>query len=277
MEETFISEFTAMQFATNRNIRLHYKILGNGQPILLIPGLGLHSVPIARVAEELAISHRIIVVDPRGAGQSAKPDTPYTAEIFVEDMVAVLDAAGVDRADVVGISMGGMIGQELAIQRPERVRALVLAVTYAAADAWVKQMWELRQGLIERLGLTEHFKLALMFLFSPRSFESEAALIATMRAGFASNPPDQVGYLRQLAFCRDHDAISRLFQIEAPTLVLSGADDLIAPQHLGQQLAKGIPGAVLKVIANAPHLFMLSAPDQFAAIIREFLDRLGRA
>lgn len=266
-----------MPFATNKDVRLHYEILGDGEPILLIPGLGGHTEQMARVAEELAAGHRVVVVDPRGAGQSAKPDVPYTAETFVDDMAAVLDAVGVDRANVVGISMGGMIGQELGIRRPERVRSLVLAVTYAAADAWVKQMWELRQGLITRLGLAEHFKLALMFLFSPRSFETDAALIATMRAGFANNPPDQLAYLHQLAFCRDHDATSRLSRIIAPTLVLSGADDLIAPPHLGQRLAEGISGAVLKILTDAPHLFMLSAPDRFAAITRAFLGSVTRA
>lgn len=264
-----------MPFAVSGSARIYFEVQGDGETVLLIPGLGGNTKQMTAISAALAQTHQVIAVDPRGAGQSDKPDSPYTGEIMVEDMIAVLDASETEHTAVVGISMGGMISQELAIRRPERVRALMLSVTYAATDPWAERMWEVRQMVIERLGIEAQFRLAQMFLFSPGTFRSESEAIEAFAAGFAENPPDEAAYMRQLVFCRDHDARSRLSEIRVPTLVVSAADDITASPLQGQDLAQGIPGASYVEVADAPHLFMLTQPERFARIFTAFDATVG--
>lgn len=259
-----------MPFANSGSARIYFEVAGDGEAVLLIPGLGGNTKQMAAISTALAETHHVITVDPRGAGQSDKPNIPYTGEILVEDMIAVLDASEIERTAVIGISMGGMIGQELAIRHPERVRMLMLSVTYAANDPWSERMWEVRQTAIERLGIGAQFRLAQMFLFSPRTFRSESEAIEDFAAGFDENPPDEAAYRRQMEFCKNHDARSRLSEISVPTLVVSAADDITASPLQGRELAQGIPSARFMEIADAPHLFMLAQPEKFAGIFTEF-------
>jgi aminoacrylate hydrolase len=269
-----------MPFANNDGTRLHYEVHGRGDDtILLIPGLGGGTRQMAGVAAALAATlaatARVVVVDPRGAARSDKPDIPYTGPLFAADMAAVLADARVTAAHVVGISLGGMIAQELASRLPILVRSLVLASTYAAGDAWTARMWEVREGMIRAQGMAAHFRLATMFLFSPAAFRREAATLAAVEAGFAASPPDPVGYLRQLAFARDFDARDRLARIRAPTLVVTGAEDILTSPAQGAELAAGIPGARYRELPQAAHLFMLTDPAAFAGLVATFLCEQG--
>lgn len=265
-----------MPFANSGGARIHYVVEGEGNAILLVPGLGGSTRQLAKISAELASTHRVVTVDPRGAGQSDKPDLRYDGALLAADMAAVLDDAGIGQADFVGISFGGMIGQELALRFPDRLRSLLLASSYAKSDAWTDRMWQVRETLIEKLGLAEHFKLAVMFLFSPRAFRDEAETVAMVEAAVGANPPDPVGYRRQLEFCRDHDASARLGKVALPTLVLQGADDILASPIQGRELAGAIPGARFQEVPEAAHLFMLSRPAEFARTIRDFHAGIGR-
>jgi aminoacrylate hydrolase len=265
-----------MPFANNDGTRLHYEVHGRGDTILLIPGLGGGTRQMAGVAAALAETHRVIAVDPRGAGRSDKPDVPYTGPLLAADMAAILADARVMDAHVVGISLGGMIAQELASRLPILVRSLVLASTYAAGDAWTARMWEVREGMIRAEGMAAHFRLASMFLFSPAAFRREASTLAAVEAGFAANPPELAGYLRQLAFARDFDARERLARIRAPTLVVTGAEDILTSPMQGRELAAGIAEARYLELPEAAHLFMLTDPAAFAGLVRSFLCEKGR-
>lgn len=260
-----------MPFATSTDARIYYDKQGEGVPILLVPGLGGSTRQLERIAAELAATHQVISVDPRGGGQSDKPDTAYTAPMLAQDMVSVLDHAGVAQAHFAGISFGGMIGQELAIRHPDRVASLCLVSSYAASDVWTDQMWTVRELLIEKLGLDAHFEMAIMFLFSPEAMHRQAELIAQMKAGFKANPPDRAGYQRQMAYCRNHDATARLEQIHTPTLVVNGDEDILAAPHMGQKLASRIPNARFERADQAAHLYMLSEPARFARTVRDFI------
>jgi 3-oxoadipate enol-lactonase len=115
-----------------------------------------------------------------------------------------------------------------------------------------------------------------MFLFSPRSFRTEAGTVAAIEAAVAANPPDPVGYRRQLEFCRDYDASRRLGKINLPTLVVQGAEDILASPIQGRELAQAIPGARFREVPEAAHLFMLSQPLAFARMIGEFVAECRR-
>jgi pimeloyl-ACP methyl ester carboxylesterase len=261
-----------MPFADSQGARIFYEVQGEGAPLLLVPGLGGSTKQLTQVSAAIARSYRVITVDPRGGGQSDKPDLPYDAATLASDMASVLQHCGAERAHFVGISFGGMIGQELALRFPAHVRSLCLVSTYAASDAWTDQMWRARKTVLQGLGLAAHFDMALMFLFSPEAFHRQSELVARMREGFAKTPPDPVGYARQMEYCRSHNARSRLSGITAPTLVLNGDDDILAAPRLGRELAGLIPGARFEMATGAAHLFMLSEPEAFAERVREYIE-----
>ena len=263
-----------MPFASNKGCRLHYAVEGSGSPLLLIPGLGGSTRQVAQISALLAPTHQVISVDPRGAGLSDKPDIPYEGELLCADMLCILDELGVDSVDVVGISFGGMIAQEMALRAPQRLRSQLLVSSYRASDAWTDRMWQVRLQLLHELGMAAHFQLALMFLFSPHSFRADAATVAKLEAAFTQSPPDPVGYTRQLEFCRDHDTTTRLADVTVPTLVITGADDILASPAQGRELADAIPGAHYLELPQAAHLFMISAPQSFAELIRQSLNDL---
>lgn len=260
-----------MPFATSSDTRIHYQDQGEGAPILLVPGLGGSTRQLERISAALAKTNRVISVDPRGGGQSDKPDSVYSADVLALDMVSVLDDAGIDQAHFVGISFGGMIGQELAIRHPDRVKSLSLFSSYAASDVWTDQMWAVRDMLIRQLGLDAHFQMAIMFLFSPEAMHRQAELVEQMHAGFKANPPHLAGYRRQMAYCRHHDATARLGEIRVPTLVVNGDEDILAAPRMGRQLADLIPHARFEQAAAAAHLYMLSEPERFAKTTRDFI------
>lgn len=273
--EPLPSSGPVMAFADNGGTRIYFEAHGSGDTLVLIPGLGGSTRQLARLGELLRQGHRVVLIDPRGAGQSDKPDMEYDGALLSSDVVAVLDAAGAPHAHVAGISFGGMIAQELAIRHPARIRSVVLASTYAASDAWTDRMWEVREGMIRAQGMAAHFRLAAMFLFSPHTFRTESATLHMIEQAFAAAPPDSVGYLRQLQFCRRHDSRDRLSGIRTPTLVATGAEDILCSPLQGRELAAAIPGAAYREVPSAAHLFMLSQPELFSGMVRDFIAAVG--
>jgi 3-oxoadipate enol-lactonase len=262
-----------MATAQNGGVGLYFEEHGAGnETIVLVPGLGLTARAWTGVIDELKSDYRVVAVDPRGAGRSDKPDIPYTGETSATDARAIFDAAGIDRGHFVGMSMGGMIGQEFAIRFPERVKSLVLASTYAALDAWSRRLFEVRKQMILELGLLDHFKLSIMFVFSPFAFRRMADQVAAIEASLTENPPDKNAYLRQLQYCMDHDTVGRLDQIRAPTLVVTGLHDILTSPIQGRELTDWIDGARYAEFADASHGLIFEEPGEFSRLVRDFVE-----
>jgi len=262
-----------MATARNGDVTLYFEAHGAGdETIVLVPGLGLTSRAWAGVVERLKTDYRVVAVDPRGAGQSDKPDVVYSGETNATDTRAIFDAAGIERGHFVGMSMGGMIGQEFAIRFPERVKSLVLASTYAACDAWSRRLFEVRRQMILELGLLDHFKLSIMFVFSPFAFRRMADEVAAIEASLTENPPDKKAYLRQMQFCMDHDTVDRLDQIKAPTLAVTGLHDILTSPIQGQELTEWIGGARYVEFPEASHGLIFEEVDEFSRLVREFVE-----
>lgn len=255
------------------DLELHVEERGGGDeppPLLLIAGIPAIADDWAPLAERLAVDRRVIAYDNRGSGRSTVTPGPYTTPQLARDAIALLDALDIQRADVFGMSMGGMIAQELALRAPERVRRLVLGCTHAGVRHAVPPPRESgRAFALETDDWAERVRALAPFAFAR---DVDPAMLAAFIAKKSRDVQDPSGYAAQIAAVLGHDALDRLSEIAAPTLVLTGDDDRIIVGANSEVLAERVPDARLHVLAGTGHLFFLEAPDETERVLRAFLD-----
>jgi 3-oxoadipate enol-lactonase len=257
-------------FASNENVRLHYESSGAGPVVLLVMGLGLPAGAWWRTLPVLCPSFRVIAFDNRGSGRSDCPPGPYSIAGMAADAVAVLDAASVGRAHVYGVSMGGMIAQELVLRYPERVRALVLGATSAGGRSATPPDADTIAFLRRRAAMPaeEGRWASVPYVYSDRTRREHGDRIGedfARRRSFAFDPD---GYGAQLAAAVQHDAGTRLGAITAPTLVVHGREDRMVPPDNGRALAAAIMGAELRLLDDAAHLYTTDDPAADEQVLR---------
>lgn len=259
--------------ARSGSVRLAYEVRGSGDPVLLIHGLGYARWGWEPVVDPLARGLRVALFDNRGIGGSDAPKGPYTARQLAGDAVAVLDAAGMDRAHVVGTSLGGMVAQEVATRWPERVDRLVLACTtpggrhaYPLPERTVRLMQE-AFTLAPELALRRFVENAL----GADTLARRPELVERILAHRFSNFQDPAAWQSQAAAGAAFDGYDRLGRIAAPTLVLHGTDDGVVDVRNGDLLAGRIRHARLELFPACGHLFFWEQPDRFVELVREFL------
>jgi pimeloyl-ACP methyl ester carboxylesterase len=248
-----------MPFVENQGAKIYWDEQGQGEPILLTMGLGWPCTMWYRTRPTLAARYRTIAFDNRGAGRSDVPPGPYSIAAMASDAAAVLDAAGVQRAHVLGASMGGMIAQEFALQYPERVRSLVLACTACGGPHATQASPEVIQVLLHRQGTpTERAEAVVPFIYdaaTPRTRIDED--LAVLSKNYATSE----GYMGQLQGILAWEAYTRLPEIRIPTLAVHGVNDRLVPAANSDLIASCIPGAQLVKIPNASHIFMTDQPE----------------
>jgi 3-oxoadipate enol-lactonase len=259
-----------MPFVENLGARIHWDEEGSGAPILLIMGLGWASYAWYRSRPVLSEKYRTIALDNRGVGKSDAPPGPYSIAQMAADAAAVLNAARVNTAHIFGVSMGGMIAQEFALQSPNKVRSLILGCTAAGGPQAVRAEQEALQVLMTRAQDPEAFAKAIgPFIYdagtSPARIEEDTAV---RRKWY----PPADAYFAQLQAIMAWEAYNRLAQISAPTLVIHGENDRLVPPENGKLIAGRIPGAKLVVIPRASHIFTTDQPEAAHRTILEFLD-----
>ena len=262
-----------MPLASVNGLDLYYEETGSGPPLLLLAGLSGTALGWAMLLPALAEHFRVIAFDNRGAGRSSAPPGPYTTREMADDAVALLTHLGIERAHVIGQSMGGLIAQELALAHPQRVDHLVLYSTYARPrpaihDPWLKNWVEASER-----GNPDQLATLLMPWFLTPAFMAQPDQVEAAIAEWVADPypaPAQ-GVAAQAAACLSHDTLSRLGQIAAPTLVLVGAEDIVTPVACAQELAEGIPGARLHVLERGGHTPDVEYPEAVAEAMLAFL------
>jgi len=246
-----------------RGAKLHFEDTGgDGPPVLLVMGLGMNATGWWRTVPVLAEAGlRVIAFDNRGVGRSELVPGPYTVAGMADDAVSVLDAAGVERAHVYGISLGGMIAQEVALRHPRRVAALVLGATTAGGERHVPAAPEIVAFLELRARMTaEHAVWASVPInYAQRTRRAGGDRIAEDIAQRLRFPVEAAYYSAQLAAANAHDA--RVEAIRAPTLVVHGSEDVLIPPVNGERLAAAIPGAELSMWPGAAHLYFTDEPE----------------
>jgi pimeloyl-ACP methyl ester carboxylesterase len=260
-----------MAFVQNQGVKIYWDEQGQGEPVLLIMGLGYPSDAWYRTRPVLAAKYRVIVFDNRGIGRSDMPPGPYPIATMASDALAVLDAAGVDQAHAYGISMGGMIAQELTLTHPERVRSLILGCTASGGPTAVRAEPEVNQMLMNRGNMTpdEAAEAAIPFIYDPGTPRAKIDEDLAVRRPWLPRPE---AYIAQLQGILAWEAYSRLPHIKTPTLVIHGETDRLVPAGNGKLIAERIPGAKLVVLPHASHIF---PTDQSEAANRAILDFLG--
>ncbi len=256
---------------------LYYEVHGEGAPLLFLSETHcdgevwkIHQVP------EFSRDHQVITMDYRGTGRSGKPSMPFTTRTFAEDAMAVLDHLGVGEAVVCGHSMGGRVAQVMALDHPERIKALVLASTGAA--------YPHTKG-IPLMIATE------MVEWGYEKYVRDHSILVGFTEEFAERHPDRVEnylrvrmanmgpvefYFRHLLARQGHDTSDRLGEIRCPVLILVGEHDRNVTSDLSHRtssetLEKGIPGARLVVLSGERHSYFFASPDAAHAAMREFL------
>ena len=262
-----------MADAHNGPARLHYEVHGEGDPVLMIMGLGSSAKAWYRLLPHIARHHRAIVFDNRGTGQSDRVSGRLTMNDLVCDALAVLDAAGERRAHVLGASMGGMIAQHVALDHRERVKSLTLCCTTPVGRSGAPPWRLLASAAIRPLvgpGGTQ--ALIAPALYAKRTREEQPDRVAEDQKVRADDATPAATTYAQLGAVAGHDTRRRLSELRGiPTAVLHGDEDTLVPTDRGRDLAGAIPGAKLVIIPGAAHLMTIDAEEETAAAILEHL------
>jgi len=255
--------------------RIHFEVTGKSgaTPVLMIQGLGAskNAWNLQRIA--MATRFRIISFDNRGAGRSDKPTEPFTLEQMADDALAVLDAAGIETAHVVGASMGGVISQIVAVKYPHRVRSLTLVCTACRNHPWRQELLQSWAKTAADKGMIEVGKEAAQWVMSPRSFRRLVPAFTWMGPLAALRPRHSfVSQIHAILNTRE-DLVDQLSTITAPTMVIVGNQDILTPRGDSEEIAERIPNAELVVISGAAHGLMMEHSSTFNRILIEFLQR----
>jgi 3-oxoadipate enol-lactonase len=258
-----------MAFVQNQGAKIYWDAEGKGSPILLIMGLGWPSYLWHRTRPILSALFRSIALDNRGVGQSDVPPGPYPIALMASDAAAVLDGAGVERAHIFGLSMGGMIAQEFALQYPKRVQSLILGCTSPGGTHAVLAEPAATQLLLSRGLSPEEFSKAINpFIYDSGTPQERIEQDFVLRKRWYPRPE---AYIAQLQGILAWEAYSRLPQISAPTLVIHGESDRLIPPANGKIIAERIPGSKLVMIPHASHILSTDQPKAVHHAVLEFL------
>jgi pimeloyl-ACP methyl ester carboxylesterase len=249
-------------------MKIAWEERGAGPPLLLIQGLGYARWSWDPIVAPLAERYRVLSFDNRGIGESDKPAGPYTARDMAADALQVLDEASVERAHVLGASLGGMIAQEVAVQAPHRVDKLVLCCTTPGGEATVPMPAVTVALFQEAASLAPEVALR-KFVANALAGDAPDALVGEIYRRRLENPPDPVGWQGQAAAGTTFPGVDPA--IEAPTLIVTGTDDNVVDPRNSVVLAERIRGARLARLPGAGHLFFWEQPEAFVRIVTEFL------
>jgi pimeloyl-ACP methyl ester carboxylesterase len=249
---------------------LYFRCFGAGPALVLLHGLGLSGEMFRPLWDRLAAHHRLLIPDLRGMGQSAHLPGPYTVEQLAADVAGLLEAQGLASADVLGVSQGGVVAQQLARRYPTRVRRLVLVCTYAFNLASPRERLEARltPWLIRALGPAGLARLVVrpgLFGGAPMT----PAQVRLLRRLLAANRKAQL--LAAHRALTDFDSRPWLHQIHQPTLIVCGSQDRAVPGWHAQELARDIEGAELRELQGAGHALIYTHTQQFVELLEAWL------
>ena len=256
------------------SVRIAWERHGRGAPLLLIHGLGYARWGWEPVLPGLAERFDVVLFDNRGIGESDAPPGPYTAAEMAGDAIRVLDEAGVERAHVVGTSLGGMVAQELALGYPDRVDRLVLACTTPGGPK-AHPMPQQTVALMAEAATLEPAVALRRFVenaLAPATVAEHPELVDRILAHRIATAQDPVAWAAQAAAGATFDAFERLGALAAPALVQHGDEDVVVDPRNADVLVELLPDARLERLPETGHLFFWEAPERFVSSVSAFLE-----
>lgn len=251
-------------------ISIHYTIEGNGPWVTLSHSLTTDLSMWDQLAAALAPSFTVLRYDTRGHGKSSAPQGSYSFDELTADVVGLLDALDIESTHFLGLSMGGMIGQHLALAAPQRVDKLVIASSTSRIPPEAGPLWDERIALVRAQGCAATVDGTLGRWFTPGFRAARPEVMARIGKLIAATPA--AGYIGCAGAIRALDITAQIGAIAAPTLVVVGADDPGTPPAMSEVIAAAIPGARLERIPSASHLCCIEQPEIFNRLVHDFLE-----
>ncbi|QQS47353.1 MAG: alpha/beta fold hydrolase [Acidobacteriota bacterium] len=254
------------------DIQIYYEVEGDGPPLLLIYGLAGRGNGFRHQVPALSTKFKTISFDNRGVGETDQPEEPYSIAGMANDAAGLMDFLRIESAGVFGVSMGGMIAQELALRHPGRVTKLALGCTHSGirncvpSPKWVTEIFKTLPGKPRERAVRD----SVPFNFSPHTQQHRPDLIEAEIERMIPNGQRLHAYENQVRAIYGFDAFDRLNEIRIPTLVLTGKDDVLIPPENSRMLAERIPGARLIEFDRAGHLFFIEQADQVNRALIDF-------
>jgi pimeloyl-ACP methyl ester carboxylesterase len=234
-------------------IQVAYTQRGQGEPLVLIMGLGAPGARWEDHVRQYEKHFRCILVDNRGAGDSDKPRGPYTTRMMADDTAGLMDALDIRQARVAGISMGSAIAQELALAYPDKVRSLVLISSWARCDQYTRTIFEHFKRVRRSVSPGEFVQLLQLWIFTPAYFETHQADLLQGQRDAANETMPQAAFEAQCDACMTHDTLDRLDRIAAPSLITAGSADIFTPLRLSEEMRRRMPASTLRVFDGWGH------------------------
>jgi 3-oxoadipate enol-lactonase len=253
-----------MPTAHVNGIDINYRLEGDGrETVVLVNGLADDlETWVFQMDDLLGAGYRVLRFDNRGVGQTTAPPGPYTSRMLADDTRALVDELGMTGFHMMGVSMGGMIAQEYAINHGETLKTVTLACTYAAPGPFCSRMFSMWGDMAPVNGVPSIMRDVTLWAFTVPFFEEREDELEEFEAGMAELAISTEAYLAQLAVIQAHDTRDRLDRISVPTLVLAGAEDILIPVRLSERLRAGIAGAEWAT-SKGGHACMWEHPADF--------------
>ncbi len=256
---------------TKSGVEIRYEVRGEGPPLLLISGTGHDHTFWSGQAPRFEQEFRCVVFDNRGVGESDAPPPGYSLADMADDAAAVLDAAGIEQAHVMGFSMGGHIAQELCLRYPARVLSLGLHHTWTKNCPLLESFQLARKRLAEHGDLLALAEMSLLGLHAHDYRDAHAEELEQKKQWLVERSGPSHGWVGQLQACVAGDTWDRLQEIRAPTLVSGSDRDLIMDPHHAREIHAGIAGSRLVVLEGTGHVALIERPGEFAELCLGFL------
>jgi 3-oxoadipate enol-lactonase len=257
-------------------IDINYEVQGEGEPMVLIPYLAADQACYAFQVAEYAKHFTCYSIDPRGAGLSSKPEGKYTTELLADDVAAFMQAAGVDRAHIFGVSLGASIGTWLAAKYPELVQSLSLHSAWDKTDPFLRVILDGWRIMANALGSVAEMIIAgiLPFSLTPELYAARPEYVDALADFIRSRPmPPVDAFMRQSEAVLTHDATDILDSIQAPTLITFGRHDIVTSTRFAAPLTEGIANTELIVFEDCAHAAIYENVEGFNAQTLDFLQR----
>lgn len=255
---------------------IYFERHGTGTPILMSAGMGGSGAFWTPQIAGLSERHSVILYDHVGTARSrAGDDGVRTIAGMADDMVCVMEHAGIDAAHVVGHAIGGIVALELAMHQPRRLRSLTVVNGWGRADPYLRRCFEVRREILNRSGPLAYVRAQPLFLFPPQWISENTAKLDADQAQILAHFPPADTINKRIENFLAFDPRERLAGITTPTLVTTAADDALVPAYLTCQLAAAIPGAQLREVAYGAHAFTAVTPEVFNAMLLDFIASVG--